>query len=412
MTTTPVTTIPDHVPPDLVVDLDMYALPGKDDDPQMAWMSFAEADKGPVVWSPYNGGHWVATQSEDIISIYKDQANWSSYDISAPKHPGPRLIPLEADPPLHAGYRKSIMPTFAPKALTTLEPDARALAVAYIESFRSRGSCDFLGEFGLKFPITVYMGLMGMPPEDGPGLNDLLDSSVKSADLAHTMEVYGEIAAYIGKHVDDRLANPRDDGLTRITQGKHVDGQAFTHDEARMVAQMVTQGGLDSVAMHLSFIALHLATHDEHRRYVRDNLDTLDHVINEYARRYYIPNQMRTVPVDRTFHGVELKAGDLIAINPALYNFDEQLFPEPEEVRFDRPAHVNMTFGAGPHACPGANLTKLEVRIFLQEWLTRIPDFSVDPEVPVFKRSGQLHGINQLSLRWPVPTADEGASHR
>ncbi|WP_229052446.1 cytochrome P450 [Aeromicrobium sp. Leaf350] len=393
--------LPTNVPPSLVRDLDMYRLPGWESDPQLGWTEFSKGGE-PIVYSPHNGGHWVATVPEDILGIYRDHKNWSNFDISAPKHPGPRMPPLESDPPLHSFYRKSIQQLFTPMALREIEPLIRQLSVSYIEEFLPKGRCEYVTEFGLPLPITVFLGIMGMPIEDGSRLNSYLNGALTSTEMDEKMGYFAQIAEYVHGHVEDRIADPRADGLTRITESQ-VQGRPMTPEEAKAIATMTTQGGLDSVGMLLSFITLHLAENPDDRAYVANHLDDLDHVVAELSRRYFIPNEMRTVPTDREFHGVTLKAGDLIAVNPAQYNFNEELFPDPAKVDFSRPKQTHITFGAGAHACPGANLATLEVKIFLQEWLSRIPEFEVDPDRPApVKRCAQLHGISDLNLRWPT----------
>lgn len=84
---------------------------------------------------------------------------------------------------------------------------------------------------------------------------------------------------------------------------------------------------------------------------------------------------------------------------------DERLYPNALDVDFDRPGIIapnghptHNTFGNGPHKCVGAPLARAEVRIFLEEWLTRIPDFHLDPDAPVTVHMGPVPGIDRLEL--------------
>ena len=59
---------PDHVPPELVADFDLFDIPGGEDDVQLAMRAFQQ--KGPdIFWTPRNGGHWVVTRAEDIARV-------------------------------------------------------------------------------------------------------------------------------------------------------------------------------------------------------------------------------------------------------------------------------------------------------------------------------------------------------
>ena len=76
-------------------------------------------------------------------------------------------------------------------------------------------------------------------------------------------------------------------------------------------------------------------------------------------------------------------------------------YPNPLEVDFNRPdAAQHAAFGNGPHRCPGANLARLELRILLDEWLKRIPDFALDPQRPPVMRTGLANVIEELWLCW------------
>jgi cytochrome P450 len=70
-------------------------------------------------------------------------------------------------------------------------------------------------------------------------------------------------------------------------------------------------------------------------------------------------------------------------------------------VDFRRQAPIPIaTFGNGPHKCPGANLARQELRIALEEWLPRIPDFEVVPDAPTHPATGLVSVMRSLHLCW------------
>jgi cytochrome P450 len=72
------------------------------------------------------------------------------------------------------------------------------------------------------------------------------------------------------------------------------------------------------------------------------------------------------------------------------------------EVDFERAnASAHAAFGNGPHRCPGANLARTELKVVLQEWLPRIPDFRIDPDDEVVLSSGLVNSVTHLPLVWP-----------
>ena len=72
----------------------------------------------------------------------------------------------------------------------------------------------------------------------------------------------------------------------------------------------------------------------------------------------------------------------------------------------------HLAFGAGPHRCPGAHLARLELRITLEEWHRRIPDYELAGQEPISEYVGPVAGLAALPLRWPVsPAATPRGGH-
>ena len=90
----------------------------------------------------------------------------------------------------------------------------------------------------------------------------------------------------------------------------------------------------------------------------------------------------------------------MIVMLTTLHGLDERKFADPLKVDFKRPTPIHSTFGNGPHRCPGSNLGRTELKVFLQEWLPRIPDFHIAPGGKSGMRSGVNGTIYQLPLAW------------
>ena len=83
-----------------------------------------------------------------------------------------------------------------------------------------------------------------------------------------------------------------------------------------------------------------------------------------------------------------------------LHALDDALYSNPLEVDFNRNTAGYCTFGHGVHRCPGAFLAKMEIRILIEEWLRRIPDFAIEPGASTPVMTGITSGIFNLPLRW------------
>jgi camphor 5-monooxygenase len=99
-----------------------------------------------------------------------------------------------------------------------------------------------------------------------------------------------------------------------------------------------------------------------------------------------------------------VKAGEIIVTPTPLSGTDERMNEDPLKVDFHRKSMEHTTFGNGHHKCPGAHLARTEIRVTLEEWLQRIPEFSVAPGT-VLKFGGGIVGtVNGLPLVWDVAT--------
>jgi cytochrome P450 len=109
----------------------------------------------------------------------------------------------------------------------------------------------------------------------------------------------------------------------------------------------------------------------------------------------------RGVKNDMVYKGVTMKAGDPILSPVILGNLDERRFPDPMKIDFARKnISKSLSFGAGFHRCIGATLGRMQLQVFLEQWLKRIPDFSlVEDDAPVVS-CGTAMAITHLPLQW------------
>jgi cytochrome P450 len=103
---------------------------------------------------------------------------------------------------------------------------------------------------------------------------------------------------------------------------------------------------------------------------------------------------------DMEYRGLKLRKGEQVLLSKALHGLDERRFADPLTIDFRRPRQPHAAFGDGPHRCPGAPLARMEMRVFLEQWLEHIPEFYITPgEVPITS-SGPVNGVLYLPLSW------------
>ena len=118
-------------------------------------------------------------------------------------------------------------------------------------------------------------------------------------------------------------------------------------------------------------------------------------------RVHGVAGMERGVTTDMVYQGVEFKAGDRLVFFPHIYGLDDQVVDDPFRVDFDRPISSHLVFGSGPHRCVGSHLARLEIKVFLEEWVRRIPAFSVDAQGDLPTRGGLVWSPVAVPLVWP-----------
>jgi cytochrome P450 len=399
-------TRPAHVPEDLVMDLDIYDVVLKEDDLATTWLEIKETAPAPVFWTDRNEGHWVILDGRDIEKVYSSPEIFSSQDIFIPPN-GSRdnvLIPLEMDPPESIKYRKVIQSAMMPSAIVALVERARDESIAIIEGLAPKGRCEFVEDFAGVLPIIVFLALVDLPAEDRHILVPLAEMSTRPETPEQRLEGHRALRKYLEDNIERRRANPGPDLLSKIALAQ-IDGRQVSMDEALRFASTVMIGGLDTVTNLLGFTALYLARNPGHRHQLLENPDLINAAADEFVRRFGVVGVARRVVQDVEMGGASMKAGDMVFTPSWMYAADDSIVSDPLTVDFNRKNGRNLTFGGGAHVCLGMHLAKRELRIFLEEWITRIPDFEVDTQRDFKIATGIVSGLTAMSLKWTPKVA-------
>lgn len=395
--------VPAHVPPELVRDVDPFHIPGDAQDAHLAWKRIQ--DSAPdVYYTPRHTGAWVINRAELLNQVFPDHERFCSGQgasiVPVPAGVPPQL-PLMCDPPQHQAFRHPISMALSPRRVQELNDEVRALAVELIEGFLPRGGCEFVDDFSMHLPMTVFLKLVDLPLKDRPYLIARAGTLVRSADPAEQGQAMQDIMTYLDGPIRERARQPGHDLISDITRVQ-VDGRPITYEETLGECMIALAGGLDTVAGTMGFFARFLAEHPAHRQQLLDDPGLIPNAVEELLRRHSIPTITRTVTRDLELGGVAMKQGDRVMLTTCLHGLDERAWPDALQVDFHRNAHDHMAFGRGIHKCPGANLARFELRVFLEEWLKRIPHFSLKPGEPPVTAVGSVIGMLRLPLVWPA----------
>jgi cytochrome P450 len=393
---------PEHVPADLVRDVDHVFGPDFLRDP---FAAFRDLRGARVMWSPRHGGYWILTRVADIRAAMQRPEEFSSRATGIPAHVArrERLAPLEMDPPEHTGYRRAIAPLFAPKAVTARTAAIDHTCAELLEGIAARPGCEFVADFAQPYPTTIFTNILGLPAAEAPKFvrwNNLLLHSQDRPEVRREAGI--EINTYLRELIATRRAEPRDDVVSALLD-TDIDGRPTSAEDVQNLCFLLFIAGLDTVTAALAWSFRYLAEHPEQRKLIVERPELIPGAVEELLRVHSFINPARTLTRDVEFAGVTMREGERILLSTALAGQDPDEFPDPLEVRFDRPANRHLAFGAGPHRCAGSHLARDELRTALGQWHARIPDYRIDESEPLSIHAGGAMGLDRLPLRWDTP---------
>lgn len=394
---------PAHVPAHLVVDFDVYMPLKPGDDYHDPYLRLQQQGVPPIFWSPHNGGQWVVTKRDLMYRMFADHENFSSEKLVAPKESAPdafRQYPIQLNPPEHGVYRALFSAAFILPAVKAREGEVRDLARSLVEQLAPKGRCEFVADFAQHLPIKVFMGMVDLPEADRTALIALADTVV-GPHSGDKMAAFAAINAYIAKAVDARLAKPGNDLISKVATARFED-KPIGRYEAISVCSLLLIGGLDTVASMLGHVVHFLATHPEHRRQLVEQPSLIPDATDEFLRRFALTNPGRILARDVEYEGVSFKLGEMVAFATPFAAVDPLAYDAADQVDFSRKSPMSTTFGNGPHRCPGNMLARAEIRVMLEEWMPRIPNFRLDPNAPPVIRTGVNGSFAALSLVWDI----------
>jgi cytochrome P450 len=407
--------VPAHVPKDRVVDLSfaMGGVPNDLVDPYApcAWLNGQDIPR--LLYNPTSGGlgaavgsasagAWVVTHYEDIDRVYTDNEYFSNKGAAEFQRligETFRSIPLGIDPPEHAKYRAFLTPYFSPARINrVIEPEIRAILVEMIDAIADKGEVDMAWDFARVFPVRVFMGLMGFRTEMFDTFLEWEWNILHSGSLEKMQWALRNVLQFLRGFMAEKEKNPDDYVTSAIVHGK-IEGRPLTEEEKIGMVWFLWLGGLDTVAATISQMYRRMALQPEIQRQVREHPELINGAVEEFLRTQPILSSRRSATQDFEWHGMTIKAGDAFTcLNPA-GNFDPTRFQNPREFDPTRKVNRHFTFVGGIHSCLGAHLARRELRLLLEEWFKRIPEFRPKPGADTTVFPGLL-SIRNLPLVW------------
>lgn len=363
--------------------------------------------KCPVAHS--KDGYYVVSRYDDIIKMLHDWETFSSADgiIGAVRAPGqPLFKPNESDPPEHTQLRKALQGYFTAGAVSKHEQRVREIANGLIDRFIDKGEVDVVTQYADALPpISFCRVVANMPAEDMDFLQRVFtDALIGPLETRGINWVKGQ--DYCAEFLKRRKMEPRqNDIVDALLQFSFSDGRPYTdEDRAGSLAQIVAAGATTTGAV-ISGSLYHLASHPEELAKLQANRALIPTAIEEFLRVFVsAPNNGRRVMKDVEIGGVKLSGpkgdekGDYVIYNLGGANRDPSVFKCPEKIDLQRKPNPHISFAKGLHTCLGIHLARLNLRVAINVFLERIPEFVLPEGYQPHFLGGITRSITHLPL--------------
>jgi cytochrome P450 len=363
---------------------------------------------GELVWVESVGGFWAALSYDLVRRLAQDWEMFSSAQgVSIPR-PGPEvqpyIMPIEKDPPRQQVFRREVNPHLTPAALVGLEDSIRDIADELIDSFVEQGLCDLSVDFARKLPGTVFFRLV--IPEGEETLGGL-EQWVRMLSFDPDVKRKGEAATHIrdwANGVLDRHTSRAPEATGDIVDaiiGLRENAAGFTETELNSGVGLLAQGGIGTSAQLIGSTVNVLCERPHLQARVRADLHLASSLVEEVLRTEPpVTVMFRTATRDVEMAGQRILKGDKVGLFFAAANRDPGVFDRPDEIDIDRQANPHVAFGLGAHRCAGSNLARLQVRVAVEQLLTRLSPFRVRSDATVEYMTASQRGPSSIPLEF------------
>jgi cytochrome P450 len=376
---------------------------------QFAWLR----RNAPVYWHehPQGYGYWVLSKHADVMEVSRDFKAFSAQrgfvmvdDLPEEQLAMAQGMLLGMDPPNHGSIRRAVISRFTSRKLAQLEPGIREIARGIMAGVSRSDEINFVDDLAGDLPTAVICSLLEIPEDMWPQVRRWSDlqTSGSDPDLGGTAEEVNQASVEMGTYGYQLAAERKDAGgsdLISLLINQEVDGRLVNEMEFASLFVQLTTAGNETTRGLISSGMYALMQRPALMRQLAEDPSKIGRAVEEMLRwtcplHYF----RRTATVDTEVNGQPIREGDRVVMLYSSANFDEDVFEDPMTFDIARDPNPHLAFGHGIHLCLGANLARLEARVFFEEFFKTFSGIEQTGE-PAYIRSNSIHGFKQMPVR-------------
>ncbi|HJT04034.1 MAG TPA: cytochrome P450 [Pseudonocardiaceae bacterium] len=317
-----------------------------------------------------------------------------------------RTTLLTMDPPDHTRLRRMLAPVFTPRAIDALKPRITAVVKAALADLGEGSDIDVVADIGYPIPLAVMCELLDVDIEgaqllrtETPKLVGILEFDPDEEAVLAAEEATAGLALYLLPMLGDRRVRPGEDLASQLLRLGDDAGDALELDEVLATCILLLTAGHETTASLIGNGILTLMQHPDQLHLLQRDPALINPAIEEMLR-FECPAKIvgRTSLVDRQLGGHAIRAGQRVLVLLGAANRDPEQFPDPERFDITRVQAPHLAFGAGPHFCLGAALSRAEAQETLRQLLPLLTEWQLAPQPPAWRVSDTFRALTTLPL--------------
>ncbi|KJY29507.1 cytochrome P450 [Streptomyces katrae] len=351
---------------------------------------------------------WLVARDEDVREVLRRAEDFSSANALLPdvvpsqevlgvlaRGFGPRQTVVSSDGAVHRRHRAPLARALSAARSAALLPYARECARELVARVAEAGSAELVEAYARKLPGLVVGRLIGLDPADVPAAvhggyraEELLFRPLSPQERVAAAEDVVALQHLLDGYVRERRARPREDLCSDLAAAAAPPGAGLgeeqRHELVAHLQNLLIAGFLTTSAL-IATTLLHLLC--DRRQWELLCADpALTAAAVEEGLRFDPPVQafrrVTTRPVE--IAGTELPAGATLLVAYASANRDERRHEDAGvfDIRRAGTRQPHLSFGHGPHACPGSHLARGQLRLTLELFTETLPGLRLDAARP------------------------------
>ncbi|QRN93152.1 cytochrome P450 [Archangium violaceum] len=331
---------------------------------------------------------YVVTKHDAITKIFRNSTVCGrDWEVAAEGTWGKTVSPrngkfgmVDEDGDKHKRLRGLVSKTFTAKAALALKPKLDQIADDLIARLKDRESFDFIRELAAPLPTIIMAEVLGVEKKDQEKFKRwseewvyICDPDISPEMLTVAREANANLENYFAETVKARLAEPKDDLISRLLHEVDEGNKLTPIEVATICLQLIVAGNITSTDLIGNGLVA-LLQNPEQLEKLRAHPELMDKAVEEMLRFDAPVTEIPRFCYEAVeVSGQKIDKGQTLTLSLTGGNHDPAAYKCPHKFDIEREGPAHHAFGGGIHYCLGVHLARIEISVTFTKLLNAFP---------------------------------------